>query len=39
MCIGPAIFYLRNKTSVLVFYRRIKYKYEFLCVGIKSRGR
>jgi len=24
--------YLRNKTSVPVFYRRIKYKYEFRCV-------
>ena len=25
-------FYLRNKTSVPVFYRRIKYRYEFGCV-------
>jgi len=25
-------FYLRNKTSVPVFYHRIKYKYEFVCV-------
>ena len=27
--------YLRNKTSVLVFYRRIKYRYELGCVWIK----
>jgi len=28
--------YLRNKTSVRVFYRRIKYRYEFGCVWFKS---
>ena len=28
-------FYLRNKTSVPVFYRRIKYRYEFGCVWIR----
>jgi len=26
----------RNKTSVLMFYRRIKYRCEFGCVWIKS---
>jgi len=28
-------FYLRNKTSVPVFYRRIKYKYEFGAYELK----
>jgi len=31
--------YLRNKTSVPVFYRRMKYRYEFGCVLIKARVR
>ena len=31
-------YYIRNKTSVPVFYCRIKYKYEFECVWIKSQG-
>jgi len=26
------VFCLRNKTSIPLFYRRIKYKYEFGCI-------
>ena len=26
------LYYLRNKTSLSVFYRRIKYSYEFGCI-------
>jgi len=29
--VGRIILELRNKTSVPVFYRRIKYRYEFRC--------
>ena len=29
--------YVKNKKSVPVFYCRIKYRYEFMCVWIKSR--
>ena len=36
-CIFFYIIYLRNKTWVPVFYRRIKYRYEFRCVWIKAR--
>jgi len=33
------VHYLKNKTSVPVFYRRITYWYEFGCEWIKARVR